>query len=68
MPSDSVFVLLLRHVRQLIHVLDEQQMGAAQVHIVVRGQLPLAFEADVVDARAVEAVEIADAPAAARCS
>jgi hypothetical protein len=51
-------------VRQLAHVLDEDQVRAADVDLVAGGELPIAVEALVVDARAVEAAHVADVPVA----
>src|SRR6516162_7139342 len=58
-------VLLLRQVRQLIHVVHEQQVGTAQMDFILRSQLPFGIEANAIDARTVEAVEVADTPTAA---
>ena len=43
------------------HVLDEEQMSAAEVNVVAGGQFHLAVELFAIDARAVETAEIADA-------
>jgi hypothetical protein len=47
-----------------VHALDEQEVGPAEVDDVPRVEFPLAVQGLVVDAGAVEAVEVADAPAA----
>ncbi len=63
--APSVRRFARRQVRQLIHVLDEDQVGAPQVNLVVDRQVALAIEAHVVDARAVETTHVAHAPAPA---
>src|SRR5260370_17743517 len=52
------------HVRELAHVLNKNKASPAHVNFVARRQLPFTLQGVAVDARAVEAVEIAHAPAA----
>src|SRR4029077_979712 len=53
-----------RGVGQLAHVLDKYQVGPSQVDLVPGRQLPLRIKSFPVEARAVEAIEIAQTPAA----
>ena len=55
---------LARQVGQLAHVLDEKEAGAAELHFVVGRQFAFALDGGAVESGAVEAVEVAEAPAA----